>query len=48
MNQKSKDTATYHILMKKLVRNGELVPTYIGNDNFNSKLIIRPEDKTPF
>jgi hypothetical protein len=40
-NQKNKDMATYHIMMKKLVKNGELIPTYIGNDNFNPKLIFR-------
>lgn len=38
-NLKNKDTATYYILMKKLVKNGELIPSYIGNNGFNKKLI---------
>ena len=38
--EKNKYTATYYILMKKLVNEGELVPSYIGNDNFNPHLII--------
>lgn len=46
-NVKSKDTATYFILMKKLVKAGEIVPTYLSSDNFNPKLIIRNEDKLP-
>jgi hypothetical protein len=33
-------------MMKKLIKSGELVPSYIGDDNFNPKLII-PEDKMP-
>lgn len=44
-NQKDKDTATYYILMKKIVKSGELVPTYIGNDNFNPKLIMKVDKK---
>jgi hypothetical protein len=31
--------------MKKMVKNGELVPSYIGNDNFNQKLIIKADKK---
>lgn len=46
INQKNRDTATYLILMKKLVKNGDLVPCYIGDDNFNPKLII-PQEKMP-
>jgi hypothetical protein len=45
-NQKNRDMATYLILMKKLVKNGELIPSYIGDDNFNPRLII-PEEKMP-
>jgi hypothetical protein len=25
--------------MKKLIKNGELIPSFIGDDNFNPKLI---------
>lgn len=31
--------------MKKLVRNGEKIPSYIGHDSFNCKLIEKGEDK---
>lgn len=44
-NVKSRDTATYYILMKKLAKAGELVPTYLSSDHFNPKLIIHPYDK---
>jgi hypothetical protein len=27
--------------MKKLVKNGDLIPSFIENDDFDSKLIIR-------
>jgi hypothetical protein len=37
--------ATYFILMKKLIKGGDLIPSYIGNENFNPKLIIRTEEK---
>lgn len=34
-NEKAKDVATYFILMKKMARGGELIPSYIGGDHFN-------------
>ena len=43
LNEKNKDMATYLILMKKLVKNGQLIPSYFGNGYFNPKLIIRQE-----
>ena len=41
----NKDTATYFILMKKLVKNNEKVTTYIGSDNFDPANIIKLIEK---
>ena len=43
--EKNRFTASYFILMKKLIRNEELIPEYISYDHFNPHLILKKNDK---